>query len=490
MELQRLNLHPSPSVARRTSNSEAASTPEALLFSPQDQVVKAEVSAVPFDKFLKYKTYEVGVSTQLGVQTFKGGFVHGPGHHISSIAAMAFDEAMNPHPIFKSGDTRLSRSERQEPYVMTGSIAGRMDKEGANASKIVLAELAEEVGGEVVPGTFLPLGKAVTPTMPFESTEADAYYMAAVNITGTPYGDGGSMEVVELIGPVLTSAQEAIAAMDNGSIAEGGRARAMFGRGFDAIGYIPQLGLYVHDHPQLAERFDTLGLGAVMDPRAMVQGSKLPEAPPKGTSLEARINDVAYSRREETVLDSESKMIDATTSHAVNEGGTITTLETKFANQYFQTDYDRAKVAVFFLDPEKGPMIEMTTQVRPALAFAPESPRVVRQDVTDLKIGRDGDAASQLSEQFKGSVFELGSKTPASSGQTDLYYHFAACQVEPPTDSSDRAAFIPLAEAIRFCRDGHGDAHTEALCERLADHLDWVPNLGMSVDEARRLATG
>ncbi len=490
MEFQRVSLAATSSVASRKLLSAPSLLVKEASFSPLDSVVKAEVSGVPFDKFLKYKTYEVGVSTESGVKTFRGGFVHGPGHHISSIAAMAFDEAMNPHPIFKTGDTRLSRSERHEPYVMIGGIAGRMDKEGASASKIVLAELAEEVGGEVVSGTFLPLGSSVTPTMPFESTEADAYYMAAVNITGTPYGDGGGMEVVDLIGPVMSSAQEAIVAMDNGTIAEGGRARAMFGRGFDAIGYIPQLGLYVHDHPQLAGRFDTLGLGQVLDPRSLVKGSKLPEAPPQGTSLEARINDVVCSRREETTLDTGTKMIDAVTSHAVNEGGTITALETTFANQYFQTDYDRAKVGVFFMDPVKGPMIEMTTQVRPALAFAPESPRVVRQDVTDLKISREEDAASQLGEQLKGEVFNLGSKTPASSGQTDLYYHFAACQVEPPISPTERNAFVPLSEAIRFCREDHGDAQTEALCERLADHLGWIPNLEMSVEEARRLTHG
>ncbi len=487
MELSGLSYLRSPSLLSRTPAK--AETPEDNTgYDLNDRVVKAEVDGIPFDKFLKYKTYEVGVATDSAVKTFRGGFVHGPGHHISSIAAMAFDEAMNPHPIFKTGDTRLSRSERQEPYVLNGGIAGRMDKEGASASKIVLAELAEEVGGQVVEGSFRPLGTELSPTMPFESTESDSYFLAAVHITGKPFGDGGQMEVVDLIGPLMTTAQEAIVAMDNGSIAEGSRARAMFGRGFDAIGYIPQLGAYIHDHPQLKERFDTLGLGEVSDPRTMVKGGKIPEPTPKGTNLESRINDVVYRSRQETELEGGSKMVDATTSHAVNEAGTITPLDAKFPNQFFHTEYDRAKVGVFYMDPEKGPMIELTPQVRPALAFAPQSPRVVRQDISDIVISRDSEALGQLEDQLKGKVFTLGSKTPASSGQTDLYYHFAACQIDTPS-AADTSSFVTLAEAIRACRDGHGDAQTEALCERLADNLSWIPNLGMTVEQARQKLT-
>jgi hypothetical protein len=54
--------------------------------------------------------------------------------------------------------------------------------------------------------------------------------------------------------------------------------------------------------------------------------------------------------------------------------------------------------------------------------------------------------------------------------------------VEPPADQTD---YLPLAEAIRLCREGHGDAHAEALCGRLAHHLGWIPTLGMTLGEAR-----
>jgi hypothetical protein len=440
-------------------------------------LIKSQVLDVAFDGYLKYNTYRVTVDGEPLV----GGFVHGPGHFVSAVAALAFDQQMAPYCTFKTGDTRLSRFERGEPYVLHGIVAGRMDKEGATASKIVLAELAEEVGGEVVEGTFLPLGAEPSPTMPWESTEADSYYLAAVEITGTPYGDGGAMEVVDLIGPLILPVSEAMVAMDCGQVAEGGRARTMFGRGLDLIGYILPLGVYVHDHPRLRERFDTLGLGPVIDVRDKVEGSQIPAPQAKGESLESRINEVVCATREEIAVDGHYRMVAATTHHAVRDGEKLTTLGTPFLNQYLQLDYDRAKVARYYLDREGGPMLKLTKQAYPALAFAPGELRVERMDVLDVVLDRDGDALAQIKARYGGEPELLGEKTSASSGQCDLYYYLAAVQV-PPTDG-----FVPLAEAIRLCRTDHGDSHTEALCQRLAHRLGWIPSLGMGLAEARLL---
>lgn len=445
-------------------------------------VESAVITDVPFDSYLKYKTYDVGVKQDGVTKHYVGGFVHGPGHHIGAIAAMAFDSQMKPIPILKTGDTRLSRAERKQPYVKTGFVAGRMDKQGSDSSKIALAELAEEVGGEVVGKTFRPLGKAVNPTMPHESSEADAYYFAAVQLSGDPYGDGGNMELTDLIGPQLSSAQEAIASMDGSDLAEGGRTRAMFGRGFDAIGFVPQLDAYVHDHPKLLERFDTLGLGEVTDIRGELSSSEIPKQRPKADTLEAKVNDVVCAERREVSFDGESRMIDAKTQHAVNENGVITKLDNVFTNQYLQLDYDRAKIANYYVDAERGPMVQMKLDVRPALAFSPNSPNVLRQDVSDVKLSRQEDVQEQLPE---GAVV-LGQPSGASSGQTDLYYHFVANPVKAP-ENPQNEGYVTLSEAVELCRTGHGDAQTEALCERLSDHLGWIPNLGMSVLDAKAL---
>jgi hypothetical protein len=443
-------------------------------------VAQASLLDVAFDGYLKYKTYRVSLQDQ--ESPLIGGFVHGPGHFVSAVAALAFDQAMAPYCTFKTGDTRLSRQERGEPYVLHGMVAGRMDKEGASASKIVLAELAEEVGGEVVEGTFLPLGAEPSPTMPWESTEADSYYLAAVEITGTPCGDGGAMEVVDLIGPLLLAVPQAMAAMDSGQVAEGGRARTMFCRGLDLIGYSWALGVYVHDHPRLLERFDTLGLGPSIDLRTTVSGSKIPDPAPKGVSLESRINEAVCVSRQEHAVDGHCRMVAATTQHAVRQGADLTTLGQPFPNEFLHLDYDRAKVVSYYLDPQAGPMVAMTALAYPALAFAPGSLRVVRHDILDFVVRRDGDALAQIQLRCGLGATLLGEKTSASSGQCDMDYYLAAVEVEPAS-----SGFCSLAQAIGMCRADHGDSQTEATLQRLADRLGWLPTLGLTLAQAQTM---
>ncbi len=452
-----------------------------MLSRPSAQSQQARLTGLPFDGYLKYRTYEA----TFGDHSLVGGFVHGPGHFVAAVAALAFDLEGRPYPIFKTGDTRLSRAERGEPYVLHGIVAGRLDKAGASAAKIVLDELAEEVGGEVVPGTFLLLGASPVPTMPFESSEADVYHLAAVKITGKPYGDGGAMEVVDLIGPLMLSPDEARVAMDSGQVAEGGRSRTMFGRAYDALGYLPALDLYVSDHPQLSSRFDTLGAGQVLSFAAEAVRGEIPEPPAPGETLEARINHVVCETRAVCDLDSDQRMIAARTWHAVTEGEAVTPVRNAFPNEYLQLDYDRVKVGRYFVDAERGPMLEMTLRMRPALAFAEPPLAVGRLDVEDLQVRRGRPLLEQV--PVEGDLLELGSATSASSGQCDLYYSFLACRVKAPESDSEGENFVPLSEAIRLCRRGHGDAHTEAFCQRLADHLAWIPGLKMSAAEARQL---
>ena len=446
---------------------------------PMNLTPMEPTSELFFDGFLKYRTYHLAVAQQ----EFEGGFVHGPGHHIAAVAGLVFDEKLMPHAILKSGDTRLSRAERSESYVMDGFIAGRMDKAGARSSKIALAELAEEVGGEVVGDTFRPLGQVVSPTMPLESTEGDNYFMAAVELSGKPLGDGGGMEVADLIGPKIVTPDQLFDALQKGLVSEVGRTQTLFSRAFDAIGYLPQLDLYVHDHPALVERFDTLGLDPLEDLRSQLTGSPLPEpAPGGGSTLESRINEVVVHRREVIETGPQSRMVCATTSHAVRDEDGLTVLENEFANQYLQLDYDRVKLVTFYRDPEQGPMVRMPEAPRPALAFAPGNPPVMRRDVVDVAVSRE----KTLEAQLPPDAFLLGRGGGASAGQSDLYYHFAAREVSH-LEPEQLESYYPLSEAIRLCRCGEGDAQTEALLRRLSRYLEWIPNLSLSVSQARAL---
>lgn len=446
---------------------------------PLDPSTAIGPSELLFDGYLKYRSYKL----TLGAETFEGGFVHGPGHFVAAVAAFAFDGAGKPHPIFKTGDTRLSRHERGEAYVLPGIVAGRLDKEGATAAKIVLDELAEEVGGQVLEGSFVPLGSAASPTMPFESSEADFYHSAAVRITGKPSGDGGAMEVVDLIGPLILSPDQAQELMNSGLLSEGGRALTMFCRAYDALGYLPQLDLYVHDHAELLARFDSLGLGLPRDPREQSVCGEFPLPQATKESLESRINHVVCDSRRVQELSEFQRLVAAVTRHAVKTDDQVIGLPDSFPNEYLQLDYDRAKLGRYFVHPESGPMLEMTQQRRPILALAEPPLSASRRDVHDLALQRGINPLQQLSE-WTGELTMLGQPTSASSGQSDLYYAFVACRIDPP---ADRSTFVTLSEAIVLCRTGHGDAHTEAFCQRLAQHLGWIPNLGLSVKEALRL---
>ena len=461
-----------------------------------DPVSQALLADTPFQKYLTYQRYRVVVGD---APPYEGGFVHGPGHHISAIAALVFDPHGTPYATLKSGDTRLARALRAEPYVATSGIAGRWDKKGASAADIVLGELAEEIGGHPIEGTFRRLGDSLSPTMPFESTESDEYFTAAVKIDASPYGDGGQMEVVGLIGPVFLDPTAAIMAMDSGEISDAARARTMFGRAWDAIGYLPDLGMYVHDFPELENRFDTLGLGPANDPRELAAASAIPpERAPDGT-LASKVNSVKVDSIHRIPLGEDLEMVDARIQHAAWDGAKQVSLPPVFSSQYLRTDYDRAKVAVYYLDPKNGPMVEMTPQARPALAFAPGEPKVVRRDLRDLKVAKLAknrerpfivpDRATPLLQTdwvrqavgnpCAGLPHRLAQHSAASSGQSDLFYWSYSCRIDPP-EASDRKNFFTLADAIRLCRSGHGDAQSEATLLRLATHLDWLPQLGMA----------
>ncbi|MCA9791668.1 MAG: hypothetical protein KC910_07720 [Candidatus Eremiobacteraeota bacterium] len=448
------------------------------------------IVSTPFDKFLKVRHYRLEVDRAGHIEQFEGHFLHGPGHNVAAVAALVFDAQQKPHVLLKTGDTRAARAERGADYVQLGYIAGRLDKQGAGVDKIALAETAEEVGGEVVEGTFLGLSTFLSPTMPNESTEADAYYLAAVALTGQPSGDGGGMELLGLIGPYTAEAQSGLASMDRGEVSEGGRARTLYSRAFDKIGFVPALGVYVHDHPQLLARFDSLGLGRPVDIRAHIHGARIPPPVVASQALEARVNAVEFVERSEVRLENQT-MVDATTRHAVLEDGRLTPVGPAFLNQFQKLDYDRAKAVVYRLDPERGPLVAMSPVERPVLAvkgllgqaLTQENTDLVRLDVGDFEVPRHGSVQAEVERRLGLACRPLGQPVSASSGQSDLYYHFFAAQV----GADDPDVFLPLSEAIRLCRHGQADAHTEALLQRLAAELEWLPTLGLALPQARAM---
>lgn len=428
-----------------------------------------------FAKFLTYRVFE-----------FEGqqvGILNGPGHDCAAVAAVVLDPQGRPYMVIKTGDARMARVLRQDNYLKWGCVAGRMDKQGANASKIALAELTEEVGGEVVANTFQPLGKWMTPTQPYESSECDANFFSLIKLGATPKGDGGGMEVEGLIGPLFLKFQDGFAAMEEGKVGDAGRAMTLYRRCADWMGYIPELDGWVYDHPKLSARYSSLGLGDPQDPRknwlSEIPGNFVPNGPA------AAIDGAAWTSLQEVKLDGHSRMLDGKTCHTAHgkpQGD-------PFNNQLMSSDYDRAKVVAYTVDAEKGPLVRLIQSPRPIAvlkssqlaqehqADRQENAELMQLDVDDVKFPRGGSPQ----DQYDAPLQKLGEPCGASSGQSDIYYHFYARHTKKAPE------MIPIARAIEECRSGQGDAQTEALLLRLCRQLHWIPTLDLSVEQAKSL---
>ncbi len=482
--------------------------------------------------FLKVKKYALSVNRP-GVkepQTVEVTALRGPKEQdgCTMVATFLLDPKSGaPCAVFKMGDTRLAPTLRGEDYVGVGMAGGRWDHDGVSPEKIGVGEIAEELGGGIK--AFFSISDTCVPTMPHEAMEVDAYYAAVIKLGDQKIaGDGGGMEVASLMRPGVMRMDEALYAMDNGLIREGARARVAYTRALDAMGYIPQLGVYARDlPPALQKKFSDLGVTKPTDARPFV--APLPDA--KGTSLDTversalknlnpgnihQIQRDATTEKTQTLLGGEATFIATQTKHITTDGSAPA--GKSVPNQLFSVNFDRAKSVQFYNDPDKGPMVKMEWAERPLMAakglarkpgvtYPKENSDLARLDTTDLKVGITNDKGETLKpadvkgrvkatvdawaqQQGAKSVVELGEPTYASPGQSQLKYHFYAASVDAAAAAKD-TGYVPLAEAIRMCRaDGQGDAATEALLLRLAAKEDFIPQLGMRASDARKLLQG
>ena len=447
-------------------------------------MIEAVSAGIEAELFAGYMRLRRGWATfrDGGQETTERGVVlSGPGHDVVIIAAVMIEPEGRPHLVFKGGDTRPARTLRGEPYVKIGSIGGRLDHQGVGSSATAILELAEETGAEVQAGLLFPLSRVASPTMPEHSTEADHYYAAIVQFPedARPVGDGGGMELSELLRPIAFSASEGLLAIDQGAIGEGARARVAATRAFCALGYLPALGRWRSELPErLQRRFDPLGLS--------------PPAPndwPRATlNLPARSDEtrvVACHLEDERSIDVGEGLVfrNAWASHLGPSGEVV---GRPYRIQFLHVPHDLTKVVRYAKDPIHGARVALQSRPRVPLAvkalalqaeLQSELVRPVLLDVEERVVRVGGPAAveAELADWAKGqgaALERLGAPSDASPGQSDLRYHFYAQEIAPGP------ALVPLAEAIRLFRSGDGDAAAECALYRLADRLGYVPELG------------
>lgn len=431
----------------------------------------AEIEKTLFEGPLSYKTYKFETIVVGSPETYSGGFVHAPGHHLNAVAALSLDGEKRPLIWLRSSDLQASRLSRGEPYALPSVVAGLRETQGESGDLSLVAGLFESTGLKIVDGSARALGADITPTMPLESTECESYFLGVVH-TFTPVRGSGAT-VIPL------SVKEAWELFESGKVSDAGRAQALYGRALDSIGYLRSHDVYATDFPALKERFDTLGMGEVWDLRATQEG----QAPPK---LSGRVRPTREARESAVVIHERKisldhgEMVESRLRGADSPSGRVAGASSEIEAVFLKLPHDRLKVAEYYLDEGAGPMVRLFTQVRAPLEFAPGKPRVLRRDVMDGPIERDLEFPGTLE-----NTVELGRPTSASASLSDLYYRFGATEMETPAKPKGEG-YVTLAEALRECRSGQGDAQTEALLLRLADHLRWNPNLGMSWESIDR----
>jgi hypothetical protein len=421
-----------------------------------------------------------------GVETVCGLAVSSLGTHTSLVAPLLLDASGTPHLVFKAGDARPSRVLRGDDYVKPGMVAGWWDKPRLSDMQIAHEELAEECNATPVENGMKPLGQALLPTMPHEATEGDRYASAIVLLgTGAGVGDGTRNEAAGDLRPMVFGVDEAFNAMRHGDIGGPMRARVAFTRALDASGYIRPLHRYVFDLPAgLRERYTTLGLGEPLDPRALQPAQQRTAPPPHLKLASITSQDSAVVVRDSVPLGPQTALLDVEAAPGTSGA---------YRNQVLHTDYDRAKVAVFYQDPERGPMVYVERGLRPAWMSTRLATPIIPEDLIDVTTPTSDDHAQRaVSETLAARGWhavqphQLGSSSDASPGVSDLRYRSFAAEIEPP---SDTRGFVSLAEAMSRCRGGDGgDAATEATLGALADDVGWIPTLGMTVQQAQALS--
>lgn len=497
-----------------------------------------------FAAFMRVENLSLEIERQGQVSQVQVPALCGMGHNCTMVTAVLLDAEGHPNLLIKGGNTRAAHTMRGRAYVSGGMIGGRWDLNvGADpagiAKKVGIAEVAEEVGARVLKGGAFSLGEKLVPTMPTASTEADlpVGVIARLDPGATITGDGGGMELVGLMKQLVMPVGDALAASRQGEISEGGRFEAYTRRFLDKLGYLPELGAYVFDLPpalqKAFEQHGTLGLGKPVDPRGLdadaghesaADISHAPTAAPKPVTNAAQVNGVAFVETNAVPIPGFGVMYDAKTDHAVlGADGQANLIGKVHPNQVLHVDHDLAKVAVYYLDPLRGPMVKLEPLERPVMAakgtalageiaYENENYALVRDDLVEVKVqlplpidlspselqqaskaldipklAHDGVTQALSSRGVKADLAALGAPVFASPGQSDLQFHFFAARLSSPPPAAQ--GFVTLGEALRKVRtEGVGDAGTEAALLRLADAIGWVPSLGMSVERARKLA--
>lgn len=392
----------------------------------------------------------------------------GPGHDVVVVTCYVRGPDGRPRFVVKTGDTRPARVLRGRPYVKHGLVAGRLDHAGQSPADVARIEVEEEVGARVV-GDVVELGPLPVPTMPLASTEADLHVLAEVAFDegARPRGDGGGMEVPELLGHDLVEPDAVVAAVRAGAIGEAARARVGFGRALERLGLRePARGADSPSGGPLG------GAGEADSPSGGPLGgaggsSGFAAPPPGGRGAVAGGIDGAEVRTKRAIelATLSGRLLDAEGRHLSGDRP----VGSPFPIQILDLALDEVEVVGWARGPGGEPWVAMERQPSPVLlvkADLQDEVRSGRRTPTRLWAGALGsaepgraDAAARTIARERGwGEPERLLESEASPGQSTLVEYLYASSAP-----FDAAVMRPLSESLRLVREEGGSARTEAL---------------------------
>lgn len=408
-----------------------------------------------FSGYLKARSFEVdGQPVDV---------LSGPGHDVVVVTGYV-PTPEGPRFVLKQGDTRPSRTLRGTPYVRAGLIAGRLDHAGVSPEETARLEVTEEVGGKVL-GAPMALGSAPVPTMPTLSTEADIYCLAALSFESgaRPTGDGGGMEVPELLKAEVLSADELLVRIREGAVGEACRARVGFGRAFEKLGLLDPLG-----HSR--DREQTLGLGPVVSGLTTTASVSRPAS--MGLESPVRLEGARIDILEEVALGEEGVRLLSARAWHLCEGQPM---GASFPVQILAVAWDEVEVIGYARGPDGVPSVALERHPSPVLevkhALFDEvrsravSPRGLWQGVVGRSQPSEVDQrARDLAASAGLGAPQLLLRSEASPGQSTLGEHVYAAP------SASKKALMRIDEALVRVRREGASTRTEAGLLELA-HL-------------------
>ncbi len=290
------------------------------------------------------------------------------------------------------------------------------------------------------------------------------------------------MELKGLMRPQVLSIEEALQGVSQGLFGEAARILVCLRRALHHLGYLPQLGCFAAElSEELAKKFQTIKSDGVDWRGYRQKGGPLPEEDP--VALASQVTQAQYQVKSELKDSSGDRFLDLMAEHHTQSGQKA---GASYPAQVLDAKEDETIVLCYYqAAPGQEPLVKLGSRSYPCLTakdiLQGNQPQELSLPCLDSFMGDPGlkNSAEIVTQNYPKQPKQHLFSCDASPGQSSLRYHLYAV---PLPDSSE--GLVPLGEAIARCQKEGAEAATGAALWALADCLDWIVELGVSISDA------